>query len=135
MKRARRTTGKRRTAPVRGRAPGRGRDPLGAPIKGAERRVIAGVTLDIVHAANGRVKRVVYPPGFRWSTHLRPVVDTEYCMHAHVGFLARGRVQGRYRDGCAFELAAPQVVSIEPGHDAWVTGTEADMRPANVVFV
>jgi len=135
MKRARRTTGKRRTAPVRGRAPGRGRDPLGAPIKGAERRVIAGVTLDIVHAANGRVKRVVYPPGFRWSTHLRPVVGTEYCMHAHVGFLARGRVQGRYRDGCAFELAAPQVVSIEPGHDAWVTGTEADMRPANVVFV
>ncbi len=135
MKRARRTTGKRRTAPVRGRAPGRGRDPLGAPIKGAERRVIAGVTLDIVHAANGRVKRVVYPPGFRSSTHLRPVVGTEYCMHAHVGFLARGRVQGRYRDGCAFELAAPQVVSIEPGHDAWVTGTEADMRPANVVFV
>ena len=45
-------------------------------------------------------------------------------MHAHVGFLARGRVQGRYRDGCAFEIVAPQVVAIEPGHDAWVTGTE-----------
>src|SRR5438093_7054168 len=76
-------------------------------------------------AANGRVKRVVYPPGFRWSTHIRPIVGTEYCMHAHVGFLARGRVQGRYRDGCAFEIVAPQVVAIEPGHDAWVTRTEA----------
>src|SRR5207244_10344753 len=67
---------------------------------------------DEAREANGRVKRVVYPPGFRWSTHIRPIVGTEYCMHAHVGFLARGRVQGRYRDGCAFEIVAPQVVAI-----------------------
>ena len=125
MKRARRTARTRSTTPARGRALGRARDPLSAPIRGAEHRVIAGVKLDIVRAANGRVKRVVYPPGFRWSTHMRPIVGTEYCMHAHVGFLARGRVQGRYRDGCAFEIVAPQVVAIEPGHDAWVTGTEA----------
>src|SRR5207245_915654 len=122
MKRARRTARTRSTAPARGRALGRARDPLSAPIRGAEHRVIAGVKLDIVRAANGRVKRVVYPPGFRWSTHIRPIVGTGYCMHAHVGFLARGRVQGRYRDGCAFEIVAPQVVAIEPGHDAWVTG-------------
>jgi len=125
MKRARRTARTRSTAPARGRALGRARDPLSAPIRGAEHRVIAGVKLDIVRAANGRVKRVVYPPVFRWSTHIRPIVGTEYFMHAHVGFLARGRVQGRYRDGCAFEIVAPQVVAIEPGHDAWVTGTEA----------
>jgi hypothetical protein len=45
-------------------------------------------------------------------------------MHAHVGFLARGRLHGEYGDGCRFEFNAPQVVVIEPGHDAWVEGDE-----------
>jgi hypothetical protein len=51
-------------------------------------------------------------------------VDSDLCMHAHVGFLARGSIGGEYRDGCTFEYAAPQVVTIEPGHDAWVIGEE-----------
>jgi streptogramin lyase len=46
-------------------------------------------------------------------------------MHAHIGFLARGRIQGEYRDGCTFDFSAPQVVRIDPGHDAWVVGDEA----------
>src|SRR6267142_2439215 len=75
-------------------------------------------------AANGQVKRVVYPPGFRWSTHMKPLIGTELCMHGHVGFLTAGRVHGEYADGCVFEFAAPQVVVVEPGHDAWVVGRE-----------
>jgi hypothetical protein len=67
----------------------------------------------------------VYPPGFRWSTHMRPNVEGELCRHAHVGFLARGRIQGEYADGCTFDFTAPQVVTIDPGHDAWVVGDEA----------
>ena len=99
-------------------------DPLIAPIEGADHREVGGAEIDIVRAGNGRVKRVVYPPGFRWSTHMRPNVDTDLCMHAHVGFLARGQIEGDYRDGCHFEYAAPQIVTIEPGHDAWVVGDE-----------
>jgi hypothetical protein len=118
--RSKRTASKRRPAPARA-----ARDPLLAPIKGAVRREIGGVTIDIAEAANGRVKRVCYPPGFRWSTHMKPIVKTELCMHAHVGFLARGRVRGTYADGCAFDLAAPRAVVIEPGHDAWVVGKNA----------
>ncbi len=99
-------------------------DPLLAPIPGADRRVVGGVTIDVLAAGNGRVKRVVYPSGFRWSAHMKPVVGTELCMHAHVGFLARGRVRGRYADGCVFDLAAPRCVVIEPAHDAEVVGAE-----------
>ena len=100
-------------------------DPLLAPIEGAERRQVGGAEIDVVRAGNGRVKRVVYPPGFRWSTHMRPNVETDLCMHAHVGFLARGHIQGEFADGCTFEYVAPRVVAIEPGHDAWVVGDEA----------
>jgi hypothetical protein len=100
-------------------------DPLVDPIEGADHREVGGAEVDIVRAANGRVKRAVYPPGFRWSTHMKPVVGTDVCMHAHIGFLARGHIQGEYTDGCSFEYVAPQVVVLEPGHDAWVVGDES----------
>lgn len=99
-------------------------DPLTAPMAGAERREIGGLVVDVVRAANGRIKRTIYPPGHRWSTHMKGVTKTEHCMHAHVGFLARGRLAGHYHDGCTFEFEAPAAVVIEPGHDAWVVGDE-----------
>jgi hypothetical protein len=95
------------------------------PIAGAERKTVGGVQLDVVRTGASRVKRVVYPPGFRWSTHLKSIVGTERCMHAHVGFLAQGRIKVQYEDGCTAELTAPQVIAIEPGHDGWVLGDEA----------
>jgi hypothetical protein len=67
---------------------------------------------------------MIYPPGFRWSTHMKKIVGTAHCMHAHVGFLARGQVHIQYADGCTLEFAAPQVMAIEPEHDGWVVGTE-----------
>ena len=126
-RRPRKPARSKRRAPSRARrAPARpGRDPLLARMTGADHREVGGVSIDTTRAANGRVKRVCYPPGFRWSVHMKPLVNTPHCMHAHVGFLARGRVRGTYADGCAFDLAAPRAVVIEPGHDAWVVGTQA----------
>jgi hypothetical protein len=100
-------------------------DRLLAPIEGADHHEVGGVTVDVARAGNVRIKRLVYPPGFRWSTHLKPCVGTPLCLHAHVGFLARGHVRGEYADGCSFEFVAPQVLVVEPGHDAWVVGDEA----------
>jgi hypothetical protein len=104
--------------------PSVGADPLLAPIEGADRRELGGVEVDIVPAGNARVKRAIYPPGFRWSRELRELIGTELCMHAHVGFLARGHIAGEYADGCRFEYVAPAVIAIEPEHDAWVIGDE-----------
>jgi hypothetical protein len=100
-------------------------DPIIAPLKGADRREIGGVLLEVVKAGACRVKRMVYPPGFRWSTHMKTLVGTDLCMHAHVGFLVRGEIQIQYADGCTLKFTAPQVVAIEPGHDGWVVGKEA----------
>ena len=94
------------------------------PLKGAERREIGGVQVDVVRTGQARVKRVVYQPGFRWSQDLKPHVGTPLCLHAHVGFLASGQLTGEYADGTREELVAPQVVAIAPGHDGWVVGEE-----------
>ena len=99
-------------------------DPLIAPIPGADHQEAGGVQLDVARAGNGRVKRAIYPPGFRWSKNMKPIVGTPQCLHAHVGFLARGHVSGEYADHCAFDFVAPRVIVIEPGHDAWVVGDE-----------
>jgi hypothetical protein len=99
-------------------------DPLVAAVRGAERREIGGVWLDVGRAGAGRVKRMVYPAGFRWSVDMKPIVGTDLCMHAHVGFLARGEIHIEYGDGCVVEHKAPQIVAIEPGHDGWVVGKE-----------
>src|SRR5262249_13778005 len=99
-------------------------DPITAPMKDAERREIGHVRLEVMRAGAARVKRMIYPRGFRWSVHMKPIVKTDRCMHAHVGFLARGEIHVEYADGCVFEYKAPQVIAIEPGHDGWVVGNE-----------
>ena len=100
-------------------------DRLSAPVKGAERRTVAGVVMDTARVGTGRVKRVVYQPGFRWSRDMKPVVGTDLCMHGHVGFLVSGHIEIRYPDGCTVEFVAPQPVEIHPGHDGGVIGDQA----------
>ena len=98
-------------------------DPLLAPVKGAEHREIAGVDIDMTRVGEARVRRVIYPVGFRWSTHMKPNVSTDRCMHAHVGFIVSGSIGVEYADGCKETFTAPQAVSIAPGHEGWVVGT------------
>ncbi len=93
-------------------------------MKGAERRNIGHVQLEVGRAGKARVKRMIYPPGFHWAEDMKSVTGTELCMHAHVGFLAHGEIHIEYADGCIVEFRAPQVVEIAPGHDGWVVGKE-----------
>ncbi len=99
-------------------------DVLLAPVKGAVKRTIGHVQLEVGRAGAARVKRMIYPPGFHWLADMKPVVGTDLCMHAHVGFLARGEIHIEYADGCIVEHKAPQIVAIDPGHDGWVVGKE-----------
>ena len=124
---ARKSVGKARPAvkrPKTSRTRAAASDPLLAAVKGAERRNLGHVRLEVGRAGAARVKRMIYPVGFRWSVDMKPIVGTELCMHAHVGFLARGEIHIEYADGCVVEHKAPQIVAIEPGHDGWVVGKE-----------
>ena len=124
---ARKTARKAATRATRGTA-ARRRPVVAHPrvvdVKGAERREVGRVRLEVGRAGAARVKRMIYPAGFRWSVDMKPIVGTDLCMHAHVGFLARGEIHIEYADGCMVEHKAPQIVAIEPGHDGWVVGNE-----------
>ena len=49
---------------------------LEGAIAGATRTDVGGLTVDEMQAGEARVKRVIYPPGWRWSTHMAPVTGT-----------------------------------------------------------
>ena len=99
-------------------------DPLLAPVRSDEHREIGGVQVDVARKGAVRVKRMIYPPGFSWDTHLRPILGHEFCPHAHVGFMAHGQINVRFQDGSVEEFKAPQFVAVEPGHAGWVVGDE-----------
>jgi hypothetical protein len=106
-------------------------DALTAPIPGTTHQSFGPVEIDVAPVGDARIRRCTYPPGMRWSTDLKPLLDTDLCEHAHVGFLARGALTYEYADGCQVVLVAPAVVDVAPGHDAWVEGDE----PAVVIEV
>ena len=93
-------------------------------VNGAERRDVNGVRTEVTRAGEGRIRRVIYPVGFRWSKTMKPTVRTEHCMYTHVGFIVQGSVEIEYADGCRRRFTAPEAVTIEAGHDGWVAGSE-----------
>ena len=56
-----------------------------------DRLVDEGIDPSVGSVGDARIKRMVYPPGMRWSTDLKPLAGTELCEHAHAGFLAQGQ--------------------------------------------
>jgi quercetin dioxygenase-like cupin family protein len=78
----------------------------------------------IVNIGDGVVGHVTFEPGWKWSEHVRPLVGTESCQAAHVGYVISGRQIVKMDDGAEFEISAGDVVSIPAGHDGWTVGDE-----------
>ena len=81
-------------------------------------------TAKIVEVGDFTVGYLVYQPGWRWSTHVRPSVGGEWCQARHVGVVLSGRVAVLLQDGTALRFGPNDVFDIPPGHDAWVVGDE-----------
>lgn len=70
------------------------------------------------------VARTVHPPGFRWSTDVRPHVGTDRCRARHLGLVLSGAIEVELDDLSRHVIAPGAVYEIPPGHDAWVVGDE-----------
>jgi hypothetical protein len=81
-------------------------------------------TLSVVHLGSAAVARLTAQPGWRWSECIKPVVGTESCQAAHLGYVVSGRMHIVAGDGRELDLAPGDAYRIEPGHDAWVLGDE-----------
>jgi hypothetical protein len=64
-------------------------------------------------------------PGWSWSDCIKPVVGTESCQAAHLGFLVSGRLHIKADDGAEVDLGPGDAASrLESGDHAWVVGDE-----------
>jgi quercetin dioxygenase-like cupin family protein len=81
--------------------------------------------MELVNLAGGaQVGRVTLQPGWKWSEHVKPVAGTELCMAPHQQYQVAGRIHLVLQDGTELDAGPGEVLSIPPGHDAWVVGDE-----------
>lgn len=80
--------------------------------------------LRVIDLDGPSVGLATFEPGWRWSDHVKPIAGTESCMAPHAGYVISGRMQVRMDDGTELTLEPGDVVSIDPGHDAWILGDE-----------
>lgn len=79
---------------------------------------------EIVTLDETTVGHATYEPGWRWSTHLAPIVGTTTCPLRHLGYSISGVIQVELADGQSLQIVPESVYEIPAGHDAWVVGDE-----------
>ena len=78
----------------------------------------------LVELGDLTVARVVFRPGWRWSSFMRPVVGGDWCQARHVGVVLRGRFGFAFEDGTTVEVKVDDVFDIPAGHDGYTLGDE-----------
>ena len=63
-------------------------------------------------------------PGWRWSNDVKPIAGTERCMILHKGYCVSGSLMIQAADGTETQVGPGDAYVIEPGHDAWVIGSD-----------
>jgi hypothetical protein len=80
--------------------------------------------LELVTLGGVTFGRGVFPPGWRWSTSVKPLVKTRSCEAPHLQYHVSGRLHVVMDDGSEAEFGPGDVSLLPPGHDAWVVGNE-----------
>lgn len=87
--------------------------------------------VELVTVGDVTFGRATLQPGWKWSTCVKPIVNTESCQAPHVQYHVSGRLHVVMDDGSEMEFGPGNVGSIPPGHDAWVVGD----KPAVIINI
>jgi len=78
---------------------------------------------EIVHLGGMTIGRATYQPGWKWSSHVGPLIGATRCHVEHVGLVLSGTATAAFDDGRVIELTAGNLFYIPPvPHDSWVVG-------------
>lgn len=80
---------------------------------------------DLVQLDDTTVGMARWEPGWRWSSHLQPMVGTPSCPVRHLGYSLSGSLRVVTDDGQTMDIPPGSVYEIPAGHDAMVVGDEA----------
>jgi class 3 adenylate cyclase len=85
---------------------------------------LVDTVLHTVQVGDLTIGRLVLQPGWRWSTHVGPLVGTDSCQFHHIGVGISGTARFLMDDGTELDVRPGDVFDIPPGHDNWVTSDE-----------
>jgi mannose-6-phosphate isomerase-like protein (cupin superfamily) len=89
-----------------------------------ETRAFDNGKIELITLGGVTFGRTTLQPGWKWSTSVKSIAQTESCQSAHLGYQISGRLHIQMDDGTSMEIGPGEVCSIPPGHDAWVVGKE-----------
>jgi len=80
--------------------------------------------LELLNIGDGVVGLLTLEPGWRWSEHVKPIVNTQWCEAPHFQYQLSGQLHVAMADGSEFDTIKGHVAWFPSGHDAWVVGNE-----------
>jgi len=80
--------------------------------------------VDLVKLGGVNFGLATLQPGWKWSTCVKPLVNTKSCEAPHLQYHISGKLAVRMDDGSQAEFGPGEVSLLPPGHDAWVVGNE-----------
>jgi hypothetical protein len=85
---------------------------------------LPGISEDLVDLGDLTVGRSVQEPGWRWSTHMRPIVGGDCSKARHVGVVLSGRLGAELKDATVLDLGPDDVYDIPPEHNGYTIGDQ-----------
>jgi hypothetical protein len=89
-----------------------------------EMRVFERGKVDLTKIGGAVVGRAIFEPGWRWSTHVKPLAKTSSCEAPHFQYHVSGILHVKMDDGTEVDCRPGDVSLLPMGHDAWVVGNE-----------
>ena len=80
--------------------------------------------VELVKVGDVTIGRGIFEPGWKWSTHVKPLANTKSCEAPHFQYQIAGTMKVVMDDGTTRECKAGDVSLLPSGHDAWVVGNE-----------
>jgi hypothetical protein len=80
--------------------------------------------IDLVKIGGAVVGRGTFQPGWKWSTHVKPIAKTKSCEAPHFQYHVSGVLHVVMDDGTEKDCEAGDISLLPAGHDAWVVGNE-----------
>jgi uncharacterized RmlC-like cupin family protein len=80
---------------------------------------------EVIRLGGLTIGRATYQPGWKWSTHVGPMVGAARCTVEHLGLVVSGVATAAFENGRVVELRPGDLFYIPPDpHDSWVVGGE-----------
>ena len=80
--------------------------------------------IEITNVGDAPISKGTFEPGWKWSSHVKPIVGGNSCQVEHTMYVMSGKIHVKMDDGSEQEFGPGDTGVVPAGHDAWTVGNE-----------